>query len=150
MGLSGHLFDLRRMNVDCSIDADRNLLFGVLALQADLIDSRQFIEELLQLSFRDYVHPDFRQLASERFKARMRGEPVPSRYETRLVTNEGKDLWVDFAAASIEYEGKSAILAFGIDITQRKEMEEALRASRAEVVQLRSQLQQNELARKQN
>ena len=30
--------------MDCPIDTDRNLLFGVLALQADLIDSRQFID----------------------------------------------------------------------------------------------------------
>jgi PAS domain S-box-containing protein len=86
-------------------------------------------EELLQLSFLDYVHPDFRQLASERFQARMRGEPVPSRYEIRLVTKDATDVWVDFAGASIEYEGKPAILALGIDITTRKRMEEALRSS---------------------
>jgi PAS domain S-box-containing protein len=86
-------------------------------------------EELLQLSFLDYVHPEFRRLASERFQARMRGEPVPSRYEIRLVAKDGKDVWVDFAGASIEYEGKPAILALGIDITERKRMEEALRSS---------------------
>jgi PAS domain S-box-containing protein len=86
-------------------------------------------EELLQLNFLDYVHPDFRPLALERFQARMRGEPVPSRYEIRLVAKNGRDLWVDFAFATIEYEGKPAILALGIDITQRKNMEEALRAS---------------------
>jgi PAS domain S-box-containing protein len=48
-----------------------------------------------------------------------------------LVAKDGRDLWVDFAFASIEYEGKPAILALGIDITQRKNMEEALRASEA-------------------
>jgi PAS domain S-box-containing protein len=86
-------------------------------------------EELLRLNFLDYIHPDSRPLALERFQARMRGEPVPSRYEMRLVTKDGKDLWVDFAFATIEYEGKPAILALGIDITERKRMEAALHAS---------------------
>jgi eukaryotic-like serine/threonine-protein kinase len=88
-------------------------------------------EELLRLNFLDYVHPDFRPLALERFQTRMRGEPVPSRYEMRLVAKDGRDIWVDFAFATIEYEGKPAVLALGIDITQRKDMEEALRASEA-------------------
>jgi len=84
-------------------------------------------EELLNRSFLEYVHPDFRQLVLERAQARIRGESVPSRYEIRLLTKQGKNLWVDFSAAPIEYDGKPAILGIAIDITQRKEMEAALR-----------------------
>ncbi len=36
-------------------------------------------------------------------------------------------MWADFTAAVIEYDGKPAILGVGVDITERKQMEAALR-----------------------
>jgi two-component system sensor histidine kinase/response regulator len=89
-------------------------------------------EELLHLSFIDYVHPDFRQKVLERSVARQKGERVESRYEIRLVPKDGRDLWVDFSATPIEYDGKPAILGIAIDISQRKQMEEALRRAMEE------------------
>jgi PAS domain S-box-containing protein len=86
-------------------------------------------EELLHRSFVDYVHPDFRAMVVERSLARQRGEPVPSRYEIKVVDKQGRSVWVDFSAAVIEYEGKPAVLGIAIDITQRKAMEEALRSA---------------------
>jgi two-component system sensor histidine kinase/response regulator len=86
-------------------------------------------EELIHLSFLDYVHPDFRQKVMERSVARQRGEQVESRYEIRLVAKDGRNLWVDFSATPIEYDGQPAILGIAIDITQRKEMEQALRTA---------------------
>ncbi len=50
---------------------------------------------------------------------------VSPRYEIKLVNKDGRSLWVDFAAATIEYEGKPAVLGVASDITQRKEMEAA-------------------------
>jgi two-component system, sensor histidine kinase and response regulator len=82
-------------------------------------------DELLHRSFLDYVHPDFRELVKERSLARQRGENVPSRYEIKLVHKNGRDLWADFAATIIEYEGKPAVLGVAIDITQRKDLEQA-------------------------
>ena len=87
------------------------------------------LEELRQMTFVDYVHPDFRQLVLENYQARTRGEPVTTRYELRLVTKSGADVWVDFAAVAIEYEGKPAIVGIAVDITRRKRAEETLRAS---------------------
>lgn len=84
-------------------------------------------EELQKLAFLDYVHPDFRPLVQQRFQARLQGEEVPSRYEIRLVTKDGKDLWVDFVGVRIEYDGGPAILGVAIDVTKRKETEEMLR-----------------------
>jgi two-component system sensor histidine kinase/response regulator len=86
-------------------------------------------EELIHLSFIDYVHPDHRQTVMQRSVARQRGEKVESRYEIRLIAKGGRDLWVDFSATPIEYDGKPAILGIAIDITQRKEMEQALRTA---------------------
>ena len=87
-------------------------------------------DELLHQSFLDYVHPDFKKLVRERSLARQRGEDVPMRYEIKLVRKDGRDLWVDFAAAVIEYEHKHAVLGIAIDITERKAMEEALRMAK--------------------
>ena len=87
-------------------------------------------EDLLHRSFLDYVHPDFRSLVLERSAARQRGENVASRYEIKVVTKQGKELWADFTAAVIQYDGKPAILGVGLDITERKQMEAALRQAK--------------------
>ena len=54
------------------------------------------------------------------------GDDVPGRYEMRIVTKDGQDRWIDFAAAAIEWDGKPAIVGTGVDITERKEMEKSL------------------------
>jgi two-component system, sensor histidine kinase and response regulator len=84
-------------------------------------------EELLHRSFLDYVHPDFRDIVRKRSAARQRGEDVTARYEIKILTKQGKELWADFTAAKIEYDGNPAILGVGVDITERKQMEAALR-----------------------
>jgi two-component system, sensor histidine kinase and response regulator len=89
-------------------------------------------EELMGLSFIDYVHPNFRQKVMERSVARQRGEQVESRYEIKIVAKDGRNLWVDFSATPIEYDGKPAILGIAIDISQRKVMEQALRTAMEE------------------
>ena len=87
-------------------------------------------DELLHRGFLDYVHPDFRETVKERSLARQRGETVPSRYEIKLVHKDGRELWVDFAGTTIDYEGKPAVLGIAIDITQRKEMDDAQRKAK--------------------
>lgn len=84
-------------------------------------------EELLERSFLEYVHPDFQEVVKERSLARQRGEHVTARYEIKLVHRDGRPFWVDFAASTIEYEGKPAVLGVAIDITQRKDWEAAQR-----------------------
>jgi PAS domain S-box-containing protein len=84
-------------------------------------------EELLRCTFLDYVHPDHHKLVKQRSLARQRGEPVPPRYEVKIVTKSGRELWVDFSAAVIEYEGQPAVLGIAIDVTRRKELHEARR-----------------------
>ncbi|HEV8067773.1 MAG TPA: PAS domain S-box protein [Planctomycetaceae bacterium] len=82
-------------------------------------------DELVHCSFLDYVHPDFRELVKQRSLARQRGESVASRYEIKLVHKDGHSLWVDFAGTAIEYEGQPAVLGIAVDITQRKDLEQA-------------------------
>jgi diguanylate cyclase (GGDEF)-like protein/PAS domain S-box-containing protein len=84
-------------------------------------------EELLAMSFWEVIHPDIRQTVTERGMARQRGEHVPSRYEHKILTKNGEECWVDLAAASVEFEGRPAMLGTAFDITERKRAEETIR-----------------------
>ncbi|HXE91027.1 MAG TPA: PAS domain S-box protein [Terriglobales bacterium] len=86
-------------------------------------------EELLRTSFLDLVHPDLRELARERALARQRGQPVPSRYEIKILTKTGEVRWLDYTAGMIDYEGGPAVLGTAFDITDRKRANEALQQS---------------------
>lgn len=88
-------------------------------------------DELLKKSFMEVVHPESRELVKERALARQRGEPVPDRYEFKILTKTGETRWIDAAASSVEYEGKPAAIGTSFDITDRKRAEEALHKSQA-------------------
>ncbi len=78
---------------------------------------------------RQFVHPEDRELVWERHKQRLEGKHPPQRYELRGVRKDGSVRRLEINASSIEYQGKPAIQAAYIDITERKEAEEALKDS---------------------
>lgn len=88
-------------------------------------------EELLKKSLAEVVHPEFRELVKERALARQRGEPVPDRYEFKILTKTGETRWVDATSSSVEYGGQPAVIGTAFDITDRKRAEEALGESEA-------------------
>lgn len=83
-------------------------------------------KELYQSDMWGLVHPADREVLKERAAARFRGEASPNRYEYRLVHKDGRDVWIDFGATVIDYDGKRCILANAFDVTQRKLAEDAL------------------------
>ncbi|HEV8525410.1 MAG TPA: MASE1 domain-containing protein [Terriglobales bacterium] len=83
-------------------------------------------EELLALDMWTLVHPNFINTVRERAVARLRGDPVPSRYEYKILTKAGEERWIDFSASTVNFEGKGCILATALDITDRKRAEETL------------------------
>ncbi|HET9210640.1 MAG TPA: PAS domain S-box protein, partial [Thermoanaerobaculia bacterium] len=86
-------------------------------------------EELLRMKPGDIAAPEFQDLLRERAAARLRGQPVPGRYEVRILTKDGRERWFDFTSAVIELEdGGPVALATAVDITDRKLGEERLRA----------------------
>jgi diguanylate cyclase (GGDEF)-like protein/PAS domain S-box-containing protein len=89
--------------------------------------------EILAMRPWELAHPEFRPLVRERLAARLRGEPVPSRYEFRIHTRDGAERWVDATAAVIEpVNGQGPTgMATAVDITERKLAEVALRESGA-------------------
>jgi PAS domain S-box-containing protein len=86
-------------------------------------------DELLSIKFWDLVHPDHREMVHQRGLARQRNENVPARYEFKIITKDGKERWLDFAASAILYEGIPAGLGIAFDVTDRKLIEEKLQAS---------------------
>ncbi|HEY0017265.1 MAG TPA: PAS domain S-box protein [Longimicrobium sp.] len=83
-------------------------------------------DELLGLSFWDIVAPEHRDMVRQRGLARQRGEPVPPRYEFRILRKDGQERWVDFTAGMVRYQGEDAALGTAFDITDYKEAEAAL------------------------
>jgi diguanylate cyclase (GGDEF)-like protein/PAS domain S-box-containing protein len=88
--------------------------------------TRHTFDETIGKMFIDFVTPEYKMLVIERYKRRMAGEEVPSRYEIELISGDGASVPVEINASCIEYAGKLADMAIVRDITERKKAERAL------------------------
>ncbi|MDZ7371274.1 MAG: PAS domain S-box protein [candidate division KSB1 bacterium] len=87
-------------------------------------------QELLQMKFWQFAHPDHRDLVRERGLLRQKGDAsIPNRYEFQIITKDGQVRWVDFSAGMIHLNGRPAGLGTAFDITDRKNAEAALQKS---------------------
>ena len=86
-------------------------------------------EELVSRPFIEFIHPDDRDMVIDRHVRRMKGEEFPHRYSFRIIHRDGNVRWVELNAVLINWKGKAATLNFLNDITQRREMVEAIRQS---------------------
>ena len=84
-------------------------------------------DDLVAVPFWQILHPDYRDLVRERGLARQHGEEVVSNYEVAILTKSGETRWLQYAGNLIDYQGQPAVLGTAIDITARKEIEQALR-----------------------
>ncbi len=90
------------------------------------------VDEILAMSSQQvqaFVHPEDRALVWGRHRGRLKGKPLPARYEFRGIRKDGTTSWLEIHASRIEYQGKPAIQAAYVDITDRKRAEEALKES---------------------
>ncbi|WP_051188518.1 PAS domain S-box protein [Proteocatella sphenisci] len=85
--------------------------------QADVIGQRA--------AMMHWVNPDRRLIWLEKIK----NEGIVTDFEMNIRTTSGKELWAMGSGIIIEYQGKQCVLSSQHDITERKEMEEALRKS---------------------
>jgi two-component system cell cycle sensor histidine kinase/response regulator CckA len=70
------------------------------------------------------VHPDDREMVRQRALSRITGTDTPARYEFKAITKDGDVRWMDLSASSILFEGRSAVVATAVDITERKRAEQ--------------------------
>lgn len=92
--------------------------------------------DLRGVRLEDYVSPEWRAALRERHDRRMRGEPVPDRFEYEGARADGRRFWVEVSVTPVTENGQivgtQSILR---DVTERKEMERRLgRAQRLEAV----------------
>ena len=93
------------------------------------------LKELYSIPFAEIIHPDDREMVVERHHKRLKGEDVPHVYKFRMISKEGKVVWVEINAVLITWESEPATLNFISDITERKSTEEALRESEEQLRQ---------------
>ena len=89
-------------------------------------------EELSSLSPKEIeslVHSEDRAFFFKNYKDRLEGKSVLPRYEIRGIRKDGTVIWLELSSTRIEYKGQPAIQAAFLDITERKQAEEALRQS---------------------
>jgi two-component system cell cycle sensor histidine kinase/response regulator CckA len=86
-------------------------------------------EEVTSRPFLEFVHPDDRHTAAELYQEAMEGEGARKTRVFRVIDRWGKVRWGHVGAVRIEWDGRPAALIFGIEITDLKQAEEALRES---------------------
>ncbi|MGD8535065.1 MAG: PAS domain S-box protein, partial [Candidatus Aminicenantes bacterium] len=90
------------------------------------------VKELMSLTpekMKAFVHPEDQELVWRLLKDRLAGKALPSHYECRAVRKDGSVMWMEIFASQITFNRKPAIQGAIIDITERKQAEEALRES---------------------
>jgi len=85
-------------------------------------------EELQGLSLKSILYKEDFEKARELYLARSEGMLLPGS-STRVVRKDGTVLWVETMGQRVAWEGRPAVLYFSSEVTERKQAEDALRAS---------------------
>jgi PAS domain S-box-containing protein len=96
-------------------------------------------EELKGRDCLSLVHPEDRDHVREKAVQMLKGADFPF-YEYRTITRSGEVRWIMETVASSQYRGKRATLGHFMDITARRQAEEALKESEQRLRFLTSQL----------
>lgn len=119
-------------DVIVSMDAEGKLTYVSPAVE-ELTGHRP--EELVGQFFADFVHPEDRNRTVEGFKRAFSEQPEP--FEHRIITKDGKTVWVRSYGRPFYEEGKPAGFRGVVsDISGRKKVEEELRQSYARIERL--------------
>jgi len=90
------------------------------------------INEMLAMSPQQVInigHPENRGRLAKRIDERMQGKSIPKYSEWPIIRKDGTERWLETLATRIIFNGKPAIQATLLDITERKKMENALKNS---------------------
>lgn len=93
-------------------------------------------QDVIHKSIAIIVHPEDKQRVLAMHRRRMKGQPVPPRYEFKGVTASGAILFIEVSAAATTFKNDPVILIFLRDVTERKRAEQAFLESHKELEQL--------------
>jgi len=91
-------------------------------LDDETAKSRPFIE---------FIHPDDRERVLGNHLRRMKGEAVENHYQFRVIHRNGEARWLEISAVLFEWQNAPATLNFLIDVTERRQIEQDMRAALA-------------------
>ena len=84
-------------------------------------------EETEGLEFMATFHPEDREVIIGRMKERLAGIPPEDPIDVRIFTKSGDTRWIRTRSVKIQWNGKPAIQAFVLDITEEKQAGEKLK-----------------------
>ena len=88
------------------------------------------VEDLLTKPFAALTHPDDVAELARIYLQRLRGEDVEPGHRFRLINSAGEVRWVESWSASIEWEGRPAVLSMIRDVTKHVDTENLLLETR--------------------
>jgi PAS domain S-box-containing protein len=80
---------------------------------------------------RALIHPEDKAMVERRYESRISDRPVRPRYEFRIHRKDGSLRTIEIYSRKVTCFGKPAVLLAALDITEKKEADEALKESRA-------------------
>ena len=87
-------------------------------------------EEIIGRDFKDFLDEGSMRLVADRYKRRQMGEKVPPRYEFNVLRKDGEIRRVEISSTVIKNSaGRMQTVAQILDITERKKIEEEIKAS---------------------
>lgn len=93
------------------------------------------IDDVLSIDSIDRLYaPEERDRLEDYRKARIHGEKAPQTYEFKGLRKDGSEIWLQRSSRLITWEGRPAIQGTMVDITDKKEAEEALQGSEANLI----------------
>ena len=104
-----------------------NVLQFVNEAMADILGYTR--SEMENSPYINYIAPDSRAMVATLVKARLAGEAVSQFYEAKLLCKDGTIIDAELSASVIQYRGKPADVGIIRDVTDRKQVEDALRES---------------------
>ena len=92
-------------------------------------------EEIVGRPFIEFFPPDQAEIVKERHNRRLRGEKVPSKYETALIHQSGQRVPIEANVSVMELDGNPAVLTIARDIRERLKAESEISRLAAVVTQ---------------
>jgi PAS domain S-box-containing protein len=87
------------------------------------------IDDMIGKPFTKFIHQNEIPKLLDRYERRIGGEALPSAYETILLRSDGSTVFAELNAGLIMYDGEPADMVMVRDVTERRQMEAALRES---------------------
>lgn len=140
---------IERVNDAILVLQDGKVVYRNPALEKMLGHTPEDTQTAAGRSFLDFVAPEDQARMQEYYQRRLRGEPVPDQYELTIVSLRGHRVMVEVKSSGIAYEGRPASLIVQRDITARKQAEQRLAQTNAELQHEITERQRTEVALRQ-